>query len=118
MHGMADVALADFANKVMVISTALKVDGIIAPAVIYEHGRPEILRLNRRLFQAARAVGNSLTKPVYATVVIGRSAAATDATVNAALSEATSLEADGWYFAYEFDEERIPSARQAVARCC
>lgn len=118
LHQMDDAALSEFSTQLLEISTALSVDAVIAPAVIYEHGRPEIHRLNRRLFQAARAVGNKLAKPVYATVVIGRSAAATDPTINSALSEATSLDADGWYYAFEFEEERIPSSRQAVRRCC
>lgn len=86
--------------------------------MIYEAGRPEILALNGRLFRAARAVGNALGKPTYATVVVGRSAGATSATVSTALSHATSLDADGWYYTFEFDQERIPSSREDVLRCC
>jgi hypothetical protein len=53
-----------------------------------------------------------------ATVVLGNSLAASDQMIRATLSQATSLDADGWYFAFEFSRERIPSGAEQVGRCC
>jgi hypothetical protein len=118
LQKVGDAELSDLARALETINRDIGADAIVAPAVVYEAGRPEILALNVRLFRAARAVGNALGKPTYATVVVGGSAAATPATISAALSHATSLDADGWYYAFEFAPERIPSSRDDVLRCC
>jgi hypothetical protein len=34
------------------------------------------------------------------------------------LSQASGLNCDGWYFGFEFEEERIPSNHETVRRCC
>jgi hypothetical protein len=117
LHSISDHDLGELARDLENVNRAMAADGVLAPAVVYEAGRPEIHALNGRLHRAARDVGNALGKPAYATVVLGRSATATMDTVNAALSFATTLDADGYYFAFEFDPERIPSSREAVGRC-
>jgi hypothetical protein len=95
----------------------LEASAVIAPAVVYEAGRLDIIELNSRLFAAAKAVASELHVPIYATVVLGRSVTASDQTMQSLLSQATALNCDGWYFGFEFEEERIPSARETVRRC-
>lgn len=96
----------------------LECDAIIAPAVIYAAGRRDIVELNKRLFRAAREAGNHLGVATYATVMLGRSVTQSDATLYPILSDATSINADGWYFGFEFPEERVPSDLQYTLRCC
>ncbi len=114
----SDPELAELRNQLRVDNSELQTDAVIAPAVLYEAGRQDIALLNARLFVAARAVGDELGKPVYATVALGRSVTASDQTISAALAQATALNCDGWYFGFEFEDERIPSSREAVRRCC
>jgi hypothetical protein len=118
LHQISDTELDGLAKALEHINRQVQSDGVLAPAVVYEAGRPEIARLNSRLFSGARAVGDLLGLPVYATVVLGQSTTATETTLSQALASATSLPADGWYFAFEFDDERIPSSQGAVQRCC
>jgi len=96
-----DAALSKFASKLEITSRRLGVTAVM----IYEAGRPEIIKLNERLFNASRIVGNAIGVPTFATVVIGKSAASTDKNADEILSSATSLDADGWYYAYEFDDD-------------
>jgi hypothetical protein len=85
---------------------------------MYEAGRPDIAELNARLFAAAKSAGDALGVPTLASVTLARSVTGSNATVSAAVDAATALPADGWYYAFEFEEERIPSSREAVRRCC
>jgi hypothetical protein len=96
----------------------LETTAVIAPATVYEAGRQDIVQLNARLFDAAKDVAGELGVPVYATIVLGRSVTASDQTLSATLAQATALASDGWYFGFEFEEERLPSSREAVRRCC
>jgi hypothetical protein len=93
-------------------------DGLIAPAITYEAGRPDIVNLNKRLFEAAKQVGNELGIPTYATVMLGRSVTSSGPTLDAILSQATSLDSDGWYFGFEFSQNRLPSSKDDITRCC
>ena len=76
------------------------------------------MELNAKLFIAAQRVGEALGVPTLATVVVGSSATASDETAEAILSDATALSADGWYFAFESAEQRIPSAHSFILRLC
>ena len=116
LNKISDADLADLAKELVESHKAVSADGVIAPAAVYEAGRPDIDALNARLFRVARQVGQALGKPVYSTVVLGHSITTSDATVTSALSAATALQADGWYFAFEFDEHRIPCEMASVAR--
>ncbi len=118
LNQFSDPQLTEFQNQLRIDNSELETSAVIAPAVVYEAGRQDIVQLNARMFAAARAVGDELGLPVYATVVLGRSVTTSDQTVSAALDQATALNADGWYFAFEFEHERIPSSRDAVRRCC
>ncbi len=117
LNNLTDADLAEIGNQLRIDHQELNASAVIAPAVVYEAGRQDIVQLNSRLFNMAREVADQLNLPVYATVVLGRSVAASDQTISAALSNATALNADGWYFAFEFADERIPSSREAVRRC-
>jgi hypothetical protein len=115
---IGDLEIVDLASALRMIHSDLSADGVISPAVVYEAGRQDIVDLNKRLFGVAKRVGDELGIPTYATIVLGRSATATDQTLFSVLSQATSLSADGWYYAIEFDEDRLPSSLDAVFRCC
>ena len=110
--------LSDLSGELQTLGLALGVAGVIAPATMYEAGRPDIAELNLRLFNAAKSAGDTLGVPTYASVTLAQSVTASDSTVAAALDAATATNADGWYYAFEFKEERIPSSRDAVRRCC
>lgn len=99
------------------IESALRVDAVLAPALAYESGRHDLDELNARLFQIGKAVGDNLGIPTYSTVVLGNSATTSGVVLQASLSQATSLDADGWYYAFEFSPERIPSDASEVLRC-
>lgn len=94
------------------------VSGIIAPAMVYEAAREDIVQLNHKLFRVARELGSELSLPVYASVVLGASVVDSDTTMLSVLSHATSLNCDGWYFAFEFGAERIPSNVDHLKRFC
>lgn len=115
---IGDGELSDFAAELESLGSALGVSGVIAPAAMYEAGRPDIAELNARLFAAAKGAGDALGVPTLATVALAQSVTNADATVAAAVDAATAINADGWYYAFEFREERIPSSREAVRRCC
>jgi len=118
LNKISDQDLTKFKNELRVDNEALKTDAVIAPAVVYEAGRADIEQLNVSLFAAAKGVAEDLKIPIYATVVLGRSVTAADKTLQTALSQATALNCDGWYFGFEFEDERIPSVRETVRRCC
>lgn len=68
LHGISDDDLGDVATALEAENRELGTDAIIAPAVVYEAARPDIVSLNQRLFQAAKAAADSTGKPTYATV--------------------------------------------------
>lgn len=109
--------LKKLASALVSINQSIGATAIVAPAVAYEAGQPELAELNRKLFDAAKQAGNELSIPTYATAIIGRSAAQSDNTLGDTLDRITSLDSDGWYFGFEFEDERIPSSVTSVARC-
>jgi hypothetical protein len=117
LRQIADPQLKGVAHSLEEVHRRLHATGVIAPALGYEAGRPDIVEVNSRLFSAAKTVGDAIGIPTYASVVLGPSAIANTDTVNSALSYATSLPADGWYFAFEFEADRLPVDRSAVYRC-
>ena len=118
LNQISDQDLTDFRNELRIDHEELKADAVIAPAVVYQAGRLDIVQLNARLFAAAKSVAADLKLPIYATIVLGRSVTASDQTLQTMLSQATSLSCDGWYFGFEFEDERLPSVRETVRRCC
>lgn len=89
---------------------------VIAPAVVYEAQRQDIIDLNAQLFSAAKRVGDALGVPTYATIFVGLGATSSMIPINSILSGATAAASDGWYFAYEFDQCRLPATGDAVSR--
>ena len=110
--------LSALTTEIEALGSELGVSGVIAPAAIYEAGRHDIAELNARLFAAAKSAGDVLGVPTLASVTLARSVTSSDSTVAAAVNAATALNADGWYYAFEFEEERVPSSRESVRRCC
>jgi hypothetical protein len=90
---------------------------LIAPAVPYEASRRDLEQLNEQLFLAAKRAGDAIGIPTFATVVISRSAT-TPTVVTDLLSAPTSLNADGWYFQFEFEDSRLPTDENEVFRFC
>ncbi len=109
--------LSNFARALENENRSLNTSAIIAPAVVCEAGRPDALALNQRLFGAAKLVGDTLGKPTYATVFLGVSATASDESIKSVFSDATGVDCAGWYFAFEFPRERLPSNDDYVYRC-
>jgi len=118
LRRLGDREAADLAGRLELVQKRLATNAIISPAVAYEAGRDDIVNLNARLFRVAKTVGDNLGIPTYSTVVLGQSTNTSATTLDAALSQATALDADGWYYAFEFSPERIPSDFGAVLRCC
>jgi len=113
----SDRELAELATKLAHTNAQVHTDAVIAPAVVYEAGRQDIVQLNERLFYAARTAAHELDLPVLATVMLGRSTTTSDTPLREALSNATSLGADGWYFGFQFDNERLPTSIDDIVRC-
>lgn len=115
---ISDADLVDLATQLRLDYGDIKADGLIAPAITYEAARQDIIDLNKRLFGVAKQVGDELGIPTYATIMLGHSVVPSVHTINTILSQATSLDADGWYFGFEFSQGRIPFAKDDVFRCC
>ena len=118
LNQVSDSDITQLGAELRALNASLQSSAVIAPAVLYEAGRSDIAQLNAKLFKAAKGVGQSLGVPTFATVGLARSVTSSTQTITWALNRATALDADGWYYAFEFDEERIPSGKDAVNRCC
>jgi len=116
LNSISDPNLDLLARELQADNRELQTAAIIAPAVVYEAARPDILKLNSRLFKASKNVGDVIGVPTYASVFLGRSLTSSDVAMDTLLSSATSLNADGWYFGFEFDEDRIPVSMNSVLR--
>jgi hypothetical protein len=113
---LSDADLTSIGNELRTYHTETGASGLIAPAVMYEAGRPDIVELNRRLFTVSKLAAADLGIPVYASVILARSVTSSNQTLDTALSQATALDCDGWYFGFEFGNERIPSSTELVIR--
>ena len=110
----------DYYKRVAAVTTqlnsTLQTSAVLAPSLVLEAARPEFANTNRRLLQAARVAATDLGLPLLATVALGRSITAADEPLMRALSDATSLDCDGWYFAFEFPPCRVPYTKEDVRR--
>jgi hypothetical protein len=118
LQKIGDADLSNLAAELQAMNAGVAANAVITPALAYQSSSPGIAELNARLFGAAKAASDAMGLPTYASVVLGRSAVASMPAINEAISHATALDADGWYFAFEFEAERIPTSRQEVYRCC
>lgn len=117
IKGLGGVQSAELSKAIEEENRALRAAAIIAPAVPYEAARSDLAALNAKLFEAAKAAGDSIGVPTYGTIVLGQSAT-TGAVVEAILSSATALSADGWYYGFEFGSERLPTDPDTIYRYC
>jgi hypothetical protein len=118
LGALQPAAISGLADALESENRELGCEAVIAPAVPYEAARPDIVALNARLFDTAKAAGDAIGIPTYATVVLGQSAT-TAGVAQGILSSATALSADGWYYGFEFDaQERLPTDVEAVYRYC
>lgn len=116
IKALGTVQPAELSAAIEKENRALQTAAVIAPAIPYEAAR-EVIVLNAKLFEAAKAAGDSIGVPTYGTIVLGRSAT-TGAVAENILSSATALPADGWYYGFEFGSERLPTDLDAVYRYC
>ncbi len=116
LGGIGPAKLAELGDALISWNTDLQTSAVIAPAVIYEAGRPDILDVNAMLFGEAKRAAAANGVPVYASVVLGHSVTSSDGTLSEILAAATALDPDGWYFSFEFREQRIPGATTLVRR--
>lgn len=84
--------------------------------MIYKAGRSDVFELNERLLNASKLVGDNLGIPTYATIMLGQSITSSETTIYNALSRITALNCDGWYFGFQFPEERITSSIDYLLR--
>jgi hypothetical protein len=111
LNQLTDSDVNDIAAEIYSDNLYLGTSAVIAPAIIYEASRPDIVDLNNILYKAAKQAGDTYGVPTYATVILGRSLTNADGALGSLLSDITSLNPDGWYFGFEFDsDERIPSS--------
>ena len=104
-------------TKLEEVNRLLNCSSILAPAVVYESVNSDIVEVNINLYKAAERVGNALGLPTIATIVLGNSCFVSEESVRGVLNEVTSLQPDGWYIAFEFDECRIPNNRHQIQMC-
>lgn len=114
---ISDADIEELSNAIEQENKAIGATAVLAPAVPYEAARDDLVELNRRLFVAAKQVGDAIGIPTYATVVVG-STATTPELVSEMLSGPTQLDADGWYFHYEFSEGRLPNNENEIYSFC
>lgn len=118
LNRLTEDQITDFAKEIERLHRATNATGVIAPAVVFEAGRDDIVELNNHLFLAAKLAGDNIGIPTYRTVVLGQSVTETDNLMNSTMSKATGQNCDGWYFGFEFACKRIPDDFEKVRRCC
>lgn len=106
------------AREIECLHRTASATGIVAPAIVYESGRDDIIDSNNHLFLAAKRAGDSIGIPTYRTVVLGKSVVESDKLVDSVLSAVTGQDCDGWYFGFEFACDRIPNNFEKIRRCC
>lgn len=117
LNNMTDDTLRRLKEGLVEENRQLNTDAVIAPAIMYAAGRPEIIKINSKLHSAARGAADELGIPCYATAFLQESVTASMEVLETVMSSVTSLTCDGWYFAFDFPDERIPSSRALVYRC-
>jgi len=118
LNALSDQEIGHLASVLESVNRDLNTSAVISPAVLYQAGRSDIQDLNARLFRAAKLAADTIGVPVLGSAVLARSATSSLNTLETSLSAATSLPADGWYFAFEFNPARIPHDQDEVYRFC
>lgn len=118
LSGLSAQDLDDFSTALESVNRAAGACAVIAPAAVYEAGRNDIMDLNRLLFGVAKRAGDAIGIPTLATVVVGATATGSATETASILTHTTSLAADGWYYAFEFNDGRIPSTKALIRTSC
>lgn len=117
LRNFHDEDFARLRDLLVAENSALQADALIAPAVVYSAGRTDVSALNARLHSVAREASAILKIPCYGTAFMDDSITGNLPLIETTLASITSLHADGWYFGFEFQPERVPSDSEAVYRC-
>lgn len=99
--------LSELARHIERVNREVGACAILAPALVYEAGRPDIVDLNARMFGAAKAAGDSIGIPTYGSIVLGMSTTRSLELAQDLLSSATSMPMSAYYFAVELDQAPI-----------
>ena len=116
LYQIKDSQLRGFADSLRTINVEIGSTALLSPALLYEAGRNDLIELNSRLFSITKQVGDDLGIPTYATVLIGQSASTSESAISSVLSHVTALNSDGWYYGFEFKQERIPSNYEDILK--
>jgi len=108
--------LSGLAFSLYEINKKVGTTALLSPGLLYEAGRNDIIDSNSRLFDTSKKVGDDLGIPTYSTLLVARSASISETSITSLLSSATSLNSDGWYYGFEFNQNRIPSLYEDVIR--
>lgn len=111
-----NIQLQNLKSKLSYINGSIRTTAVLAPAIIYEAGRDDIVELNAQLFSIAKNVGDDLGIPTYATILIGKSAIVSENSISSIMSYATNLNCDGWYYGFEFSQNRIPNTYEDILK--
>lgn len=95
-------------REIRALNSEVGASAVLAPATIYQPERLDIVDINEQLFEAGKSAADALGLPVYATVVLGEGFLKAPDLAESALSRATALAADGWYFAIENNTDPLP----------
>lgn len=120
-HRAGLLQLDQIAAAIEAVNREINAAAVLAPALIYEAGRPEIADLNGKLFTAAKIAGDALGVPTFATVSLDRAVLAAESELDRSMSHASSLGADGFYLCVEFSDSKIASTLHeltAFGRAC
>ncbi len=112
-----DTGLSDISRYLETINSATGTEAILAPSVMYQAGRPDLIDLNRKLLRAAKKTGDSLGIPTFASVLLGSSVIGSDETMDVTMNAVTSLSPNGWYVGFEYEQSRIPHVESTLLRC-
>lgn len=118
LNALGDQEVELLASVLAQVNSDLNTSAVISPAVLYQAGRSDIQDLNARLFRAAKMAADAIGVPVLGAAVLARSVTSSLDTLETSLLAATSLPADGWYYAFEFNPARIPYNEDEIYRFC
>lgn len=109
LGGLSKRDLARLSKQIQILNSEVKASAVLAPAIVYQPERQDIVAINEQLFEAGKAAADAMGLPIYATVVLGEAFSKSPELAEVALSRATTLSANGWYFSIENNTDPIPS---------
>jgi len=106
----------EFSEGLEKINKDANATALLAPGLVYEVGRSDIVNMNNALFENSKIVGDSLGIPTYQTVFLGKSVTSSQSSINEILSIISEINSDGIYFGFEFENERVPYRKEYIFR--